>query len=103
LRWGFALRSQKHYGLRRFVAVKDASCLAPPGTDPYGRNSPIRLLSDCFDRTRDISERSAQEIADAAKAWGETDDITVATIHRIASSRCQGDFLSYSQLATPWQ
>ena len=39
-----------------------------------------------FDRTRDISGKSAQEIAEAAKAWGQNDDITVATIRRIASS-----------------
>ena len=35
-----------------------------------------------FDRTRDISGKSAQEIADAAKAWGQTDDITVVTVRR---------------------
>jgi sigma-B regulation protein RsbU (phosphoserine phosphatase) len=33
-----------------------------------------------FDRTRDISGKSAREIADAAKAWGQTDDITVVTV-----------------------
>ncbi len=37
-----------------------------------------------FDRTREISKRSAQEIADAAKAWGQTDDITVVTVRRNA-------------------
>ena len=35
-----------------------------------------------FDRTRDISGKSAQEIADAAKAWGQNDDITVVTVRR---------------------
>ena len=35
-----------------------------------------------FDRTREISTKSAQEIADAAKAWGQNDDITVVTIQR---------------------
>ena len=35
-----------------------------------------------FDRTRDISTKSAQEIAQAAKAWGQNDDITVVTIRR---------------------
>ena len=30
-----------------------------------------------FDRTREISEQPAREIADAAKAWGQNDDITV--------------------------
>ena len=33
-----------------------------------------------FDRTRDISMKPAAEIADAAKAWGQTDDITVVTV-----------------------
>ena len=35
-----------------------------------------------FDRTREISTKSAQEIADAAKAWGQNDDITVVTVRR---------------------
>jgi serine phosphatase RsbU (regulator of sigma subunit) len=35
-----------------------------------------------FDRTRDISMKPAVEIADAAKAWGQTDDITVVTVRR---------------------
>ena len=35
-----------------------------------------------FDRTREISGRSAQEIAHAAQAWGQNDDITVVTVRR---------------------
>ena len=35
-----------------------------------------------FERTRDISTKSAREIAEAAKAWGQTDDITVVTVRR---------------------
>ena len=35
-----------------------------------------------FERTREISSKPAQEIADAAKAWGQTDDITVVTVRR---------------------
>ncbi len=38
-----------------------------------------------FDRTREISGKSAQEIAEAAKAWGQNDDITVVTVRR---SKC---------------
>jgi len=38
-----------------------------------------------FDRTREISGKSAQEIAEAAKAWGQTDDITVVTVRRTGS------------------
>jgi serine phosphatase RsbU (regulator of sigma subunit) len=37
-----------------------------------------------FDRTREISTQPAQAIADAAKAWGQNDDITVVTVRRIA-------------------
>ncbi len=37
-----------------------------------------------FDRTREISGKPAQEIADAAKAWGQNDDITVVTVRRNA-------------------
>lgn len=35
-----------------------------------------------FDRTREISTKSAAEIAEAAKAWGQNDDITVVTVRR---------------------
>jgi len=35
-----------------------------------------------FDRTREISTKAAQEIADAAKAWGQNDDITVVTVRK---------------------
>ena len=35
-----------------------------------------------FERTREISTKSAQEIAKAAKAWGQNDDITVVTVRR---------------------
>jgi serine phosphatase RsbU (regulator of sigma subunit) len=37
-----------------------------------------------FERTREISMKSAQEIAEAARAWGQTDDITVVTVRRKA-------------------
>ncbi|MBI3208046.1 MAG: SpoIIE family protein phosphatase [Candidatus Solibacter usitatus] len=36
-----------------------------------------------FDRTREISKQSAVRIADAAKAWGQNDDITVVTVRRM--------------------
>ena len=35
-----------------------------------------------FERTRAISGKSAAEIADAAMAWGQNDDITVVTVRR---------------------
>ncbi len=35
-----------------------------------------------FERTREISTKSAHEIAAAAKAWGQNDDITVVTVRR---------------------
>ena len=37
-----------------------------------------------FERTSEISSRSAGEIAAAAKAWGQNDDITVVTVRRTA-------------------
>ena len=37
-----------------------------------------------FDRTRGISGKSASEIAEAAKAWGQNDDITVVTVRRLS-------------------
>jgi hypothetical protein len=33
-----------------------------------------------FDRTRDLSTRSAEEISNAAQAFGQNDDITVLTL-----------------------
>jgi serine phosphatase RsbU (regulator of sigma subunit) len=35
-----------------------------------------------FERTREISTKSAREIAEAAKTWGQNDDITVVTVRR---------------------
>jgi hypothetical protein len=35
-----------------------------------------------FDRTREMSTKSAAEIAEAARAWGQADDITVVTVVR---------------------
>ncbi len=35
-----------------------------------------------FERTRELSLRTAQEMAEAAKAWGQNDDITVVTVRR---------------------
>jgi serine phosphatase RsbU (regulator of sigma subunit) len=37
-----------------------------------------------FERTLAMSKISAHEIADAAKAWGQTDDITVVTVRKIS-------------------
>ena len=37
-----------------------------------------------FERAREISMKSAREIAEAAKAWGQNDDITVVTVRRNA-------------------
>lgn len=37
-----------------------------------------------FDRTRDICMKCAVEIAEAAKVWGQNDDITVVTVKRNA-------------------
>ena len=37
-----------------------------------------------FERTLEISGKSAQEIAEAAKAWGQNDDITVVTVRKNA-------------------
>jgi len=35
-----------------------------------------------FDRTREVSNQSAQAIAEAAREWGQNDDITVVTVRR---------------------
>jgi serine phosphatase RsbU (regulator of sigma subunit) len=35
-----------------------------------------------FDRIREISGRPAREIAEAARQWGQNDDITAVTIRR---------------------
>jgi serine phosphatase RsbU (regulator of sigma subunit) len=40
-----------------------------------------------FERTRQWSSRSSDEIADAAQAWGQNDDITVVTIRKTLPAR----------------
>jgi len=63
-------------------------------TETTGRFGSLLLLSDGvveaatpngelfgFERTREMSASSAEEIAEAACAWGQTDDITVVTVH----------------------
>jgi serine phosphatase RsbU (regulator of sigma subunit) len=40
-----------------------------------------------FDRMHNLSNQSAFYIADAAKAFGQQDDITVLTIRRLAQAR----------------
>lgn len=62
--------------VRFFKAVKDAdnflhALILPRPGGHFG-----------FDRTHQISGQSAQEIADAARAWGQNDDITVVTVRR---------------------
>jgi len=37
-----------------------------------------------FDRSREIIGKSAQEIAEAARIWGQNDDTTVVTVRRTA-------------------
>ena len=46
--------------------------------------NPQRVLFG-FDRTREISGQPAEEIAAAAKAWGQNADITVVTVRRVAN------------------
>jgi serine phosphatase RsbU (regulator of sigma subunit) len=38
-----------------------------------------------FDRTKDLSRGEASEIAEAARAWGQNDDITVVQVRRAAA------------------
>lgn len=40
-----------------------------------------------FDRTRAASSSSAREIAEAARAWGQNDDITVVTVQRASRAK----------------
>ncbi len=67
---------------------QEAKIILPPGAQVTlvsdgvveAENSQRELFG--FDRTREMSGLSAQEIAEAARAWGQTDDITVVTIRR---------------------
>lgn len=54
----------------RFVFVSDGVVEA--------ENSRRELFG--FDRTREVSTKPAKEIAEAARAWGQNDDITVVTV-----------------------
>jgi serine phosphatase RsbU (regulator of sigma subunit) len=40
-----------------------------------------------FERTAALSRKEAGEVADAAKAWGQNDDITVVTVRRAEPPR----------------
>jgi serine phosphatase RsbU (regulator of sigma subunit) len=40
-----------------------------------------------FERTAALSRKAAGEVADAAKAWGQNDDITVVTVRRAEPPR----------------
>ena len=75
-------------GIAEDASYQEVELRLPPG-------SQITLVSDGvveaanvknelfgFDRTREVSDKSALEIAEAAKAWGQTDDITVVTVRR---------------------
>ena len=57
---------------KRFVFVSDGVVEA--------ENAQRELFG--FERTREISVKSAQEVAEAAKSWGQNDDITVVTVRR---------------------
>lgn len=71
----------------------------PETTLPFEPGDIVMVLSDGvveaanaagelfgFDRTTAISGKSAEEIAAAAKTWGQTDDITVVTVRRNVST-----------------
>jgi hypothetical protein len=57
----------------RFVFVSDGEVEA--------ENARRELFG--FDRTRSMSVKPAREIAEAAQAWGQNDDITVVTVRRV--------------------
>ena len=39
----------------------------------------------CFDRLRELVQKSAAEIADVVQAFGQDDDITVLTLARVGA------------------
>ena len=65
------------------LTLRPGSCLTLLSDGVVEAENPQRELFG-FDRTRDISGKSAQEIAEAARAWGQNDDITVVTVRRDA-------------------
>ncbi len=75
-------------GISADAVYQEVECILPPGSQMTlvsdgvveAENTKRELFG--FDRTREISTKPAQEIADAAKAWGQTDDITVVTVRR---------------------
>lgn len=48
------------------------------------RNANGELIG--FERTRELSKQAADQIADAAQAFGQEDDITVLTLHSAPSA-----------------
>jgi len=67
-----AVYSESSHGGDRFTFVSDGVVEADNG-ELFG-----------FERTREISGRTAHEISGAAKSWGQNDDITVVTVRREA-------------------
>jgi hypothetical protein len=64
--------AESHLSARQFTFVSDGVIEAA--------NAKGELFG--FDRTREISGAPAAAIAEAAKAWGQNDDITVVTVRR---------------------
>jgi hypothetical protein len=60
----------------RLTFVSDGVVEAQPG--PHFGSRPTELFG--FERTRDLSRQPAADIAAAARAFGQTDDITVVTV-----------------------
>ncbi len=77
------LDPEAEYG-ETVVALRPGACLTLLSDGVVEAENSLRELFG-FERTREISTKSAREIAEAAKAWGQNDDITVVTVRRSGS------------------
>jgi len=75
-------------GVSKQAEYCETQCVLPPGEQLTIVSDGVLEAADengelfGFDRTREISGKSAHQIAEAARAWGQNDDITVVTVRR---------------------
>ena len=75
-------------GVSKQAEYCETQCVLPPGEQLTIVSDGVLEAADengelfGFDRTREISGKSAHQIAGAARAWGQNDDITVVTVRR---------------------
>ena len=75
-------------GILREAEYQESECRLPPGQQLLFVSDGVIEAANArgelfgFERTQQISRKLAEDIAAAAQAWGQNDDITVVTVRR---------------------